>query len=223
MKISEALIERRIRMTELYACVGSGNCMKPWLAMNQLGKEFDLKMVNVLEGEQKSERFRAVNPLGVVPFLVTSDGHGIGESNAILWYVAEGTYLMPQSKMARAEALQWMFFEQSKLEPFISPARFFTHIAPHKRDAHLKDIITWQNAARPGLARLDHHLENRQFILEQGYSVADIALFGYVHVLHEAELDLEETPNIARWIEDVTKTENFCSLEDLGNRAQQAA
>ena len=210
-------------MTELYACVGSGNCMKPWLAMNQLGKDFNLKLVDVLKGEQKGAHYLAVNPKGVVPFLITSDGDGIGESNAILWFLAEGTYLMPQTAQARAEALQWMFFEQSKLEPFIAPARFFSHIVPQERESHLEDIVAWQLAARPGLALLDGHLAKRQFILDQGYCIADIALFGYVHVLQEAGLDMTETPNIARWIADVTQTENFCSLDELGNRALRAA
>ncbi len=197
--------------------------MKPWLAMNQLGKDFNLKMVDVLKGEQRGAPYLAVNPMGVVPFLVTADGDGIGESNAILWYLAEGTYLMPQTEKARAEALQWMFFEQSKLEPFIAPARFFNHIVPQERETHLEDIVAWQKAARPGLAKLDKHLSTRRFILQQGYSVADIALFGYVHVLQEAGLDIEDTPNIARWIQDVTQTENFCSLDELSSRAQLAS
>jgi glutathione S-transferase len=197
--------------------------MKPWLAINQLGKDIDLKLVDVLKGEQKGAHYLAVNPLGVVPFLVTSEGESIGESNAILWYLAEGSHLMPQTAQARAEALQWMFFEQSKLEPFIAPARFFSHIVPQEREAHLEEITGWQMAARPGLAQLDDHLARRQFILDQGYSVADIALFGYVHVLQEAGLDIEETPNIARWIRDVSQTENFCSLDELSTHALRAA
>ncbi|SMX32652.1 Disulfide-bond oxidoreductase YfcG [Octadecabacter ascidiaceicola] len=197
--------------------------MKPWLAINQLGKDISLKLVDVLNGEQKSASYLAVNPKGVVPFLVTADGEGIGESNAILWYLAEGTHLMPQTAQARAEALQWMFFEQTKLEPFIAPARFFSFIVPQERDAHHDEIIAWQEGARPGLAQLDDHLAKRRFILEQGYSVADIAVFGYVHVLQEAGLDIVETPNIARWIEDVSKTENFCSLDELSSHTLRAA
>ncbi|HCP82657.1 MAG TPA: glutathione S-transferase [Octadecabacter sp.] len=223
MKASGALIERRNLMTELYACVESGNCMKPWLAINQLGKDINLKLVDVLKGEQKGAPYLAVNPKGVVPYLVTSEGDGIGESNAILWYLAEDTYLMPQTALARAEALQWMFFEQTKLEPFIAPARFFSYIVPQERSSHLDEIVAWQEAARPGLAQLDAHLAKRRFILEQGYCIADIAVFGYVHVLQEAGLDMEETPNIARWIEDVSKTENFCSLDDLAHHALRAA
>ena len=85
-------------MIKLYACLGSGNCFKPWLAMNQLGTEFDLHLVDVLTGQQKSPDYLAVNPLGVVPYLVTGEGQGIGESNAMLWYLADATPLMPEPR-----------------------------------------------------------------------------------------------------------------------------
>jgi len=135
-------------MTKLYACLGSGNCMKPWLALNQLGKDFELALVDVLKGEQKSPEYLAVNPLGVVPCLITDTDQSIGESNAMLWHIAHGTDLMPASKDAQAEALQWMFFEQSKLEPFISPARFFNFILPNERQNKATDIAAWPKCLR---------------------------------------------------------------------------
>ena len=203
-------------MIKLYACLGSGNCFKPWLAMNQLGIEFELSLIDVLTGQQKSPDYLAINPLGVVPFLVTERGQGIGESNAMLWYLADGTLLMPKTAAGRAEALQWMFFEQSKLEPLISPARFFTTILPSERENRAEDIARWQDAAESGLARLDAHLSSRQFVLETGYSVADIAVFGYVHVLEEAGLRMIDYPAVARWIEAVCATPGFRPLSELG-------
>jgi len=210
-------------MAKLYACLGSGNCFKPWLAMHQLGISFDLHIVDVLKGEQKSPAYLDVNPLGVVPYLETDSGHGIGESNAMLWHLAEESFLMPKHSAHRAEALQWMFFEQSKLEPFISPARFFTTILPDQRLERADDITRWQTAAEPGLFRLDAHLADRQFALECGYSIADIALFGYVHVLDEAGLSLSDYPEIARWIADVTNTKQFRPLKELGQEITRAA
>lgn len=208
---------------KLYACLGSGNCMKPWLVMNQLGQTFDLHLVDVLTGEQKKDDYLAINPLGVVPYLETDGGHGIGESNAMLWYLADGTDLMPHSAQGRAEALQWMFFEQSKLEPFISPARFFSHILPQEKENRADDIAAWQDAARPGLARLDAHLADRRFALGDAYSIADVALFGYVHVLEEAGLDPADTPNVMAWIEAVKQTEGFVPLAQLGAQEAKAA
>lgn len=208
---------------KLYVCLGSGNCMKPWLALNQLGLDFDLSVIDVLKGEQKSDAYRAINPLGVVPWLVTDDGQGIGESNAMLWYLAEGSFLLPDSRADRAEALQWMFFEQSKLEPFISPARFFTTILPQERGPRAAEIADWQSRARPGLARLNAHLADREFMLCSGYSIADIAIFGYVHVMNEAGLEKANYPMIAHWIDRVSGTAGFRPLHDLGQPSEKAA
>lgn len=203
-------------MVILYACLGSGNCFKPWLAMRQIDKDFELKLINVLQGEHKEAQYLSVNPLGVVPFLLTDNGSKIGESNAIIWYLAEGTHLMPDAAEERAEALQWMFFEQSKLEPFISPARFFTTIFPERRKAMAAEIGAWQDKAKPGLQRLNDHFGDRKFLLKSGYSVADIAMFGYVHVLEEAGLVMAHYPHIDRWIKDVKMTRQFDDLSHLG-------
>ena len=203
-------------MITLHACLGSGNCFKPWLVMQQLHQKFNLTLIDVLSGEQKEAAYLTINPLGVVPFLQSDGGANIGESNAMIWFLTEGSHLMPTSAEERAEALQWMFFEQSKLEPFISPARFFTTILPNQRASKALEIIDWQGKAIPGLARLDGHLSKRKFILQSGYSVADIALFGYVHVMEEAGLSLADFPNTARWIKEVEKTDNFVALSQLG-------
>ena len=208
---------------KLYVCLGSGNCMKPWLALSQLGRDVDLTVIDVLKGEQKSDSFRAINPLGVVPWMVTDDGQGIGESNAMLWYLAEGTALMPATPAERAEALQWMFFEQSRLEPFISPARFFTTILPHERGPRAADIANWVARARPGLDRLNAHLSGRDFMLRSGYSITDIAVFGYVHVMHEAGIDRAGYPAISRWIHKVSDTTGFRPLHQMGQPVEKAA
>ena len=210
-------------MMKLFACLGSGNCMKPWLALNQLGIPFELNLVDVLKGEQSSAPFLAINPQGVVPYLITDEHNGIGESNAMLWYICEDTALMPQTTSERAEALQWMFFEQTKLEPFISPARFFNHILPSEKTNRAADISDWQEKARPGLKDLDTHLAKRTFMLEAGYSIADIAIFGYVHVLEEAGLNGADIPNVMRWIEDVRATVGFVELGSLGLSTANAA
>ncbi|WP_299401810.1 glutathione S-transferase family protein [uncultured Roseobacter sp.] len=219
----EKLKEKGSLVTKLYACLGSGNCFKPWLAMHQLGHPFEVVLIDVLRGEQKSPEYLAINPLGVVPHLQTDTGQGIGESNAMLWYLAEGSYLMPATREARAEALQWMYFEQSKLEPFISPARFFTTILPDQREARAADIKTWQASADIGLSRLDAHLENREFMLDTGYSIADIATFGYVHVLEEAGLRMADYPAIAHWVNSVAQTKGFRPLAELGQAESKAA
>jgi glutathione S-transferase len=191
--------------------------------MHQLGMPINLELVDVLSGQQKSAAFLEINPLGVVPFMMTDDQKGIGESNAMLWFLAEETHLMPSDRAEKAEALQWMFFEQSKLEPYISPARFFTTILPDQKDVRAEEIANWQASAEPGLYRLDAHLSDRKFMLESGYGITDIAMFGYVHVLEEAGLSMAEFPSIRRWIEDVSRTDGYRPLSELGQNQKLAA
>lgn len=210
-------------MVTLFACLGSGNSFKPWLACQQLNIPFELRLIDVLGGEQKSDSFLRHNPRGVVPYMLTEDGIGLGESNAMLWYLAEGSHLMPATRTERAIALQWMYFEQTNIEPFVSPARFFTTILPQEKEARAADIADWQDAAKPGLAHLDAHLSHRDFILDQGYSVADISLFGYTHVLEEAGLSLGDYPAIAQWMQRVSNTDGFCPLTALGASESEAA
>ncbi len=200
---------------KLYACLGSGNCFKAWLALQQINKPFDFQLIDVLAGEQKSPAYLAVNPMGVVPYMVTADGIGIGESNAMLWYLGEETSLMPDTKEERATALKWMFFEQSKLEPFISPARFFTTIVPEMKAEQAEKIAQWQESAKPGLSFLNEHLKRYEFMLSSGYSLADISVFGYTHVIDEAGLPFADYPAIARWKSAVEATAGFKPLSQM--------
>lgn len=206
-------------MNTLYITRGSGNCHKPFLAFNQVRKPFRLIEVDVLAGETKSDAFYALNPLGVVPYLVTGDGNGIRESNAMLWFICDGSPLMPETATERALSLQWMFFEQSRLEPFLSPARFLSHIAPDRAAGREADIVVWQQKARDGLAILNGHLSDHDFMLGERYGITDIALFGYVHVASEAGLDMAEFPAVSAWIERVANTRGFAPLSTLHLKA----
>jgi glutathione S-transferase len=199
----------------LYLTAGSGNSFKPALVLRQTGQSCSTRFVDVLAGQSRQPEFLAINPRGQLPYLVTADGRGIGESNAIAWYLAEGSTLMPGDAVARAQALQWMIFEQTSLEPHISPARFFIHIVPAQRHAHEADIPRWQAAGHRGLAVLDRHLQGREFITDHGYSVADIAVFGYTHLAGEGGFDLAPYESISRWMQRVVATPRFAPIADL--------
>lgn len=203
-------------MHTLYATFGSGNCLKPYLAMRQLGIPFETVMVDVLTGETRSAEYLAINPAGTVPYLVLADGRGIGESNAMLWHLAEGSRLIPADAYQRAKALQWMFFEQSSLEPFISPARFFISIVPERRREREKDIVVWQERGRKGLRLLDDHLRGRRFLVDH-YSIADISLYGYVHVAEGGGFDFADYPSVRDWIARVENTKGFVGLSSLAS------
>ncbi|MEM9011564.1 MAG: glutathione S-transferase family protein [Pseudomonadota bacterium] len=199
-------------MDILYATFGSGNCFKAHLAFRQLGIPYETRWIDVLKGETRTEAFLKINPAGTVPCLVTSTGQTITESNAMLWHIAHGSELFPAAPMEQTMAIQWMVFEQCKLEPFISPARFFTTIVPEKYDEMREQIALWQEKGHDGLLRLDAHLADHPFMLGARYTLADIALYGYVHVAEEGGFDMSRYPNVARWMDRVATTDDYAPI-----------
>lgn len=202
----------------LYVTAASGNSFKPMLVLRQLGADApacDIRPVDVVGGETRRPDFLALNPRGQVPYLITADGRGLAESNAIAWYLAERSPLMPADPYSRAQALQWMIFEQTALEPNISPARFYTHIVPNRRAQAEADLPGWLAQGHHGLGLLDGHLTRRDFITDHGYSVADVAVYGYTHLAPEGGFDLAPYPHVRRWIDRVQSSPRYADVGAL--------
>src|SRR5271155_1962132 len=111
-------------MFTLYSMQRSGNSYKARLALAQLRVPYRLVEIDILKGESHTPEFLAKNPNGQVPLLEVAPGRYLAESNAILWYIAGGSPMAPEDRIERAEALQWMFFEQHRLEPNPAAACF---------------------------------------------------------------------------------------------------
>src|ERR1700681_4677062 len=104
-------------MYTLYSMQRSGNSYKVRLALSQLRMRYRLVEIDILKGDSHTPEFLAKNPNGQVPLLEVTPGRYLAESNAILWHLVSGSRLRPQDRIDRAEALQWMFFEQHSIEP----------------------------------------------------------------------------------------------------------
>lgn len=199
-------------MHQLYAAYGSGNCYKAHLAMSQLGISYNTTWVDVLAGETREDWFLALNPNGTVPFLRLEGGACIAESNAMLWYLAKGSELFPVNAYEEAMAVQWMIFEQTRLEPAISPARFFTTILPEKRTEMADQISDWQAKGKDGLGGLDRHLRTQDFVAGDRYTIADIAIYGYTHVASEGGFDLSKFPAVTGWLSRVQQSKRYVEM-----------
>ena len=121
------------------------------------------------------------------------------ESNAILFYLAEGTPFLPDDSFERAQALQWMFFEQYNHEPNIATSRFWLkHLEiDDARRAALEDK---RKAGYAALDVMEGHLKDRDFFVGTRFTIADIALYAYTHVADEGDFDLERFPAIRAWL-----------------------
>jgi glutathione S-transferase len=104
----------------LYNSPVSGNCYKVRLLLAQLGIEYERRDLDVVDRSNRREMLGDLNPALRVPTLVLDDGRALGESSAILWYLARGTSYLPTDDFNRAKVLQWMFFEQYSHEPNIA-------------------------------------------------------------------------------------------------------
>ncbi len=200
-------------MHTLYSMQGSGNCYKLRLAMAQLNIPFRLVDIDILKGESRTPEFLAVNPNGKVPTLVLEDGRPITESNAALWYLAEGSPLLPGDAYERAQALQWMCFEQYSHEPYIGVARFWVSLIPGGREQKSAELPGWHERGYQALAVMDEHLGNSDFFVKSGYSIADIALYVYTHMAHEGAFDLAPYTNVRAWLARIAGYEGHVDID----------
>jgi len=187
-------------MYTLYSMQRSGNSYKVRLALAQLAISYRKVEIDILQGESRTPDFLAKNPSGHVPLLEVTPGRYLAESNAILWYVAAGTSLAPEDRIARAEAMQWMFFEQHSLEPNIGAAYFWLALIKGGRDLQTHALEDWMEQGYGALGVMEQHLSSRTFFVAERYSIADIALYAYSHVAHLCDFDLGRYPAVRGWI-----------------------
>jgi len=182
----------------LYNAPVSGNCYKVRLLLAHLGIEYDRHEVDVVDRSGRAQLLGGLNPAFSVPTVVLDDGSPLAESNAILWYFAEGTSYIPEDRLARARVLQWLSFEQYSHQPYIALLRYWLSIAP--TPIAKEKIDGRRTAGYAALNAMERHLEQKSFLVEERYTIADIGLYAYTHVAHEADFDLAGYPAIRAWL-----------------------
>jgi glutathione S-transferase len=183
----------------LYNSAVSGNCYKVRLLLAQLGLEYETVEMSVVDRSNRAEVLGDLNPGLRVPTLVLDDGRPLAESDAILWYFADGTRYLPDDPYEQARVLQWMFFEQYSHEPNIAVARFWLAYSGEP-DRYRDQLPTRMKGGYAALDAMEGHLEGRSFLVGERYSIADIALYAYTHVADEGEFDLKPYPAIRTWL-----------------------
>lgn len=200
-------------MYKLYSMQRSGNSYKVRLALAMLGAEYESTEIDILKGESRTPEFLAKNPSGQVPVLEVGEGRHIAESNAILWYIAIGTPLAPENRLDRADALQWMFFEQHALEPNIGAAYFWLCLVRGGRELQTHALEDWMERGYAALQVMENHLTRHDFFADGRITVADIALYAYTHVAEQCDFDLSSFPAIRRWLRRVEEAPRFVAMD----------
>jgi glutathione S-transferase len=191
----------------------SGNSYKVRLALAQLGIDYRLVEIDILKGDSHTPEFLGMNPNGQVPLLEVATGRYVAESNAILWYVAGGTPLAPDDRIDRAEALQWMFFEQHSLEPNLGAAYFWLALVKGGRDLQRHALEDWMEEGYRALRVMENHLKQHRYFAANRYTIADIALYAYTHLAHLCDYDLTSFPYIRAWLDRVAAEPGHITMD----------
>jgi glutathione S-transferase len=183
----------------LYDNLDSGNGYKVRLLLALLGRAYRWTELDIDRGGTRTAEFLAKNPNGKIPALELDDGTVLAESNAILWYLAEGSRFIPENRLQRAQVLQWMFFEQYSHEPYVATPRYIVRHLPkeHPRQAEIPQRL---ERGRAAFAVMETHLAARSYFAAERYTIADIALYAYSHVAHEGGHDLAPYPRVRGWL-----------------------
>jgi glutathione S-transferase len=207
-------------MLRLHDNATSGNAYKIRLLLAQLGLPFQRIEYDIDHGATRTPQFlETKNANGRIPVLELDDGRCLPESNAILWYLAEGTRFVPsasseEGRWRRAQVLQWMFFEQYSHEPNIATVRYWI---THKLEMTPERLAAEPGKRKSGVAALqvmEQHLRAHRFFAGDDYTIADVALYAYTHVAGEAGFDLSPFPAIRAWIERVAAQPGHVAITD---------
>ncbi len=199
-------------MYRLYEMPDSSNCYKVRLTLTQLAEEFERIHVDILNKESRTPDFLKKNPNGRIPVLELRQGVYLPESNAILWYLAEGTELMPKDQLEQVRALQWMFFEQYSHEPHIATSRFWITILQAEAEFQ-EELKKRKPEGYAALNVMESHLSIHDFFVAGRYSIADIALYAYTHVAHEGGFDLKRYPRIRDWLQRIQVQPRYIAID----------
>lgn len=195
----------------LYDYVASANCYKVRLLLSQLQLEYERVAVDIFNGDTLTDTYTQINPLRSTPVLEIAPQKYLIESNAILVYLAQGTNLLPDGAIEQSEITRWLIYEQTDVMPAIGGLRF--RLYTKRFTAEHPDAVARKAAGEEILDLLDTHLQQRQFLVEDQYSIADIAVYGYTHVAGEAGYEMSRWPEVQRWLDTITQQPNY--LNDL--------
>jgi len=185
----------------------SGNCYKIRLTAAHLGIPLERRAYDIMNGETRTHDYLAsINANGKIPVLQIGDRF-LPESNAACHWLAHGSALVPTDRFDHADMLRWMFWEQHRHEPNVAEMRFlYLYVGQENLSDEQQVAIPGKIAnGEAALALMDQHLQDNDFMVGSGFSLADGALYAYTHVAAEGGFDLARWPAVGRWLARVAE------------------
>jgi len=199
----------------LYDDPRSGNGYKARLLLSHLSLPYRYVPLDIMRGETRTADFLKKNPNGRIPLLELDDGQFLAESNAILYYLSQGTDYWPKERYVQAQVMQWLFFEQYSHEPNVATPRFWLTIRGMKDTPFDRELLAQkQRAGNDALSVMEGHLARHTFFVADRYTIADIALYAYTHVADEGGFDLSRYPAVVSWLRRIREQPAHVTMSD---------
>jgi glutathione S-transferase len=191
----------------LYDYGPSANCLKARILLAQLDRPYERVPIDIFGGDTLTDEYAQKNPLRSTPVLETDDGRFLPESNAILWYLADGSDYLPDDQFERAHVLRWLILEQTDVMPGIGGLRF--RLLTGRWTPDQPEAAARRELGLAALSMLEEHLRERRFLVGEGYSIADVSVYAYAHTAPEAGFDLGSFAAVDRWLHRVEAQPRF--------------
>lgn len=192
-------------MIDFYALT-SPNVQKIFIMLEECGLAYNLKTVDVWNGEQFTPEYTKINPLQKVPAIVDSDGPGgkpytVIESGAILIYLAEKTgKFMPKDPRKRYDTIQWLMLQMANVGPMCGQLVHFSKYAPAGQDYGHARYRTQVNIL---FDLYEKQLASQPYVTGDEYTIADIAAFPWLRNVGLLAIDLGERPHLKAWVDRI--------------------
>ncbi len=186
------------------------NGWKPVIFLEEAGVAYELIPIDFSKSEQKAPDYVALNPNGRIPTIIdrSNGDFAVFESGAILWYLAEkyGRFLSDQPKL-RSETLQWLMFQMAGVGPMMGQAMYFQRIAAKNGEDDPFAIQRYVTESRRLLEVLDERLKGRDYLIDDGFSIADIATYPWARAYFWANVDISGLTRLEAWFDRIDARE----------------
>ena len=210
-------------MTAKLHCFGeSGNAYKAALTLELSGYDWEPVFVDFFNGATRTPEFRKLNVMGEAP-VFEEDGHVISQSGAIMYHVVKKTGKLGGAPENADEVLRWVLWDNHKMSSQAGMTRFLMNFLPE--DKRPKEVIAFMQARlKNAYAALDAHLKDRDWVVGDGPTIADICCCGYLYYPEPFGFDARDWPEIDRWLAGIAALPGWKHPYDLmpGNPADRA-
>ena len=204
-------------MIKIYGVRQSRAMRALWVA-EELGLQYEHIPTSFSDGDTQKKDYLTLNPNGRVPALVDEDGTVIWESQAINIYLAmkyDGG-LWPASLPDQGNVVQWSFWVMTEIETLLLDVLLHRRALPEdQRDPEL--VLTSLEELKAPFSVINKHLEDREFVVGNSFSVADINVASVFSWALVSKVDLGPYPSLERWLKNITSRPKF-KLAATGKR-----